>query len=78
MYLLLYSPCVSCGQIFAYNPKRVPSVTIDGEREPVCKDCIAAENLKRECYIAIGQTDPYLPILTYHPDAYEPISENEL
>ena len=78
MYALVYSPCASCGKAFGYNPHRVPSIRIDGVRQPVCKDCIEAENLKRQINIDIGQTDPDMPLLTYHPDAYEPIPEEEM
>ena len=73
MYALVYSPCIGCGKVFGYNPHRVPSVRIDGERQPVCKECIEAENVKRK-----RLNDPELPILIYHPDAYEPIPEEEM
>ena len=70
-YVVVSSPCVNCGRIFSYNPHRVPSIVVDGNREPVCLPCIVAENGRRT---ASGQEllgDP-------HPDAYEPIHESEL
>jgi len=70
-YATVFSPCVNCGRLFGYNPHKVPSIIVNGEREPVCLPCIVAENRKRT---ASGQellADP-------HPDAYEPIHESEL
>ena len=73
MYALVYSPCVSCGIAFGYNPNRVPSIRIEGVRQAVCKNCIEAENIRRK-----SLNDPEMPLLTYHQDAYSPIPESEL
>jgi len=41
-------PCISCGQIFTFNPYRVPSSTaLTGKREPVCQTCFHRINEKR-------------------------------
>jgi len=76
-YALAHSACIGCGRIFGYNPKHVPSIRMkngredpNGEREPVCQDCIERANPIR---IRNG-----LPPIIPHPDAYEPIDENEL
>ena len=76
-YVVVSSPCVNCGRIFSYNPHRVPSIVVDGEREPVCRQCIYAENARRE--LLNGVTGEHWELLPApHPDAYEPIHESEL
>ena len=70
-YAVMMSPCLICKRIFGYNPHRVPSISIDGERRPVCLPCIVRENRRRQL---VGQellADP-------RPGAYEPIQESEL
>lgn len=57
-------PCFACGRLFTFNAERVPSIRIEGVRRPVCWECMAAANAKRE---AQGLA-PH-PIL---PGAYEP------
>jgi hypothetical protein len=69
-YALCTSACANCYRIFSYNPVRVPSVRVNGRREPVCLDCITRANPKR---IAKG-LDP----LVVHPDAYIACDEGEL
>lgn len=64
------SPCYGCGQIICYNPHRVPSIRIEGVREPICRGCVAKANPKR---IANG-LDP----IVIHDDAYDAIPEREL
>ena len=72
-YAMVYSPCLNCGQTFGYNPNHVPSITYQGAKEPICKNCIDAENIRRSA-------DPTLdlPIFDIHPNAYEPIDEVDL
>jgi hypothetical protein len=69
-YAYCYGPCVGCGRVFGFNPVRVPSCTVNGTREPVCRMCVARANPRR---IANGLA-PIVPL----PDAYEPIDEREL
>jgi hypothetical protein len=69
-YALATSACIGCKRIFSYNPVRVPSIRINGSREPICGNCIAHSNPKR---IANG-LDPIVP----HPDAYIACDEGEL
>lgn len=64
------SACVGCGRVFNYNPMRVPSVKVNGTREPICANCVARANPLR---IANGLT-PIVPL----PDAYEACDESEL
>ena len=68
-YALMISPCLICGLPFGYNPRYVPSI----KGEPVCRDCIERENSDRD-----KEEEPQRPKLTYHPQAYDPINEEEL
>lgn len=56
--------CYACGVLFSFNAEWVPSIPVDGVRQPVCKDCIARANRIRR---ANGQESIWV-----HPDAYEP------
>jgi hypothetical protein len=56
--------CIFCGDIFDFNPNLVPSLVIDGEREPVCRACIEQANPMR---VELG-----LEPITILPGAYEP------
>ena len=69
-YVMMSSQCINCGRLFSYNPHKVPSVRVKGVREPVCRSCIEAAN-------TIRKERGILP-LHYHPDAYEPLPEEEL
>jgi hypothetical protein len=69
-YALCHSACIGCGRLFSYNPRHVPSLRVNGVREPVCLNCVERANPRR---LANG-LDPIVP----HPDAYEPIDESEL
>ena len=69
-YVMVTSACCGCGQNFSYNPHRVPSCRIRGEREPICQSCVDRANPIR---IAKG-FDPIVVL----PDAYEPLDETEL
>jgi hypothetical protein len=64
-------PCVGCRNIMTYNPMRVPSIRVNGEREPVCASCVRRWNDLR---IARGLPPFPEPL----PDAYEPCDETEL
>ena len=76
-YATVFSPCVNCGRLFGYNPRRVPSIPVNGVKEPVCRPCIDAENARRRAaMIASGIDLELLP--DPHPEAYEPIHESEL
>ena len=69
-YALAFGPCIGCGRVFGFNPHAVPSVVVQGEREPVCRTCIERANPTR---IANG-----LPPFSIRPDAYEPVEEGAL
>lgn len=65
-----FSACFGCKRLFTYNPLRVPVIFVNGEREPVCQDCVDRVNPQR---IANG-LEPIMPL----PRAYEPPPEDEL
>lgn len=69
-WAVVYSACWCCGREFGYNPHRVPSIRIDGVREPTCRTCMKTANEVRE---AAG-VKPH----TILSGAYEPIREEEL
>lgn len=62
--MMVHGSCYSCHAPIAFNATWVPSIRIDGKREPVCRGCIEAANPKRK---ANG-----LPPIVIHPEAYEP------
>lgn len=65
-----WGPCFCCHRPFAFNPMRVPSVVVDGDRRQVCRDCVELVNPIR---VANG-LEPIVPL----PDAYEACAEEEL
>lgn len=69
-YVFAMGTCVCCGHLFSFNPVKVPSIRIDGERQPVCRTCIEHANPER---IKNGM-EPIIP----DPEAYESCNENEL
>ena len=64
------SACVGCGRTFAYHPHKVPSVVVNGTREPVCEACVERANPTR---VANGLA-PIVPL----PGAYDGCPEEEL
>ncbi len=69
-YALCTGHCAACGRLFMFNPVRVPSVRINGEREPVCETCMRAANVERRR----RNLEPFdIP-----SDAYEACDEAEL
>jgi hypothetical protein len=63
-WMYVIGPCIGCGQIFTFNPDLVPSVRIDGEREPICQNCVDHANVNR---VSKG-LEPIIP----HSQAYDP------
>lgn len=76
-FISCMSPCVGCGQVFSYNPDRVPSIRVNaerqpdpnGNREPICQNCVERFNgIRRERGL-----EPIVPL----PGAYDPIPEEQ-
>ena len=65
-YAFCFGVCGICNRDFAFNPKYVPSK----KGTPFCKDCMDLVNQKRE--------EKGLEPFTIHPQAYEPLAEEEL
>jgi hypothetical protein len=53
-----------------FNPNKVPSVRINGVKQPLCKACVDKVNAKRAL---IG-----MPPFKIEPGAYEAASEDEI
>ncbi len=66
-YYFATGHCYACGRLFTFNPELVPSVRVQGVREPVCLPCVTAANPHREA----NGLDPIHPL----PGAYEPAPE---
>jgi hypothetical protein len=69
-YVWVTSECFGCHRLMVYNPVHVPSIRINGQREPVCLDCVHRVNPQR---VKNGLA-PIIP----HRDAYSPAREDEL
>jgi hypothetical protein len=76
-YALCIGQCFGCKKTFGFNPMKVPSVRIrngvpdpNGEREPICMDCVELANPHR---VARG-----LAPITYDNDAYGACDEIQL
>lgn len=66
-YAIMYASCCNCKSLIAFNPHKVPSLMINGVREPLCEGCAIRWN----------QLHPEnaRPI---QEGAYEPLDESEL
>ena len=71
-FIYCHGYCFGCGRAFSFNPHRVPSITPPGghTREPVCLECVKLVNPDRK--------RKGLPLIVPHPDAYDPLPEEEL
>lgn len=69
-YVMATQACFGCKRPFMFNPHRVPSIRIEGIRQPVCRECVERVNPLR----VKNGFEPIIP----HPDAYEPMDEHEL
>lgn len=54
--------CFACRRVFPFDPARVPSIRREGERRPLCEQCIGRAN---EMRLANG-----LPSISVLPGAY--------
>jgi hypothetical protein len=46
-FAMAYGLCACCRQTFGFNPIRVPSCRINGNREPICGICVPQINIRR-------------------------------
>lgn len=64
-FMLVYGTCCACGSRISFNPDKVPSLRVNGVREPICRACFEQWN-------QIHRTSKGLDPLPLAPDAYEP------
>jgi len=69
-YVMCVGSCFGCSRAFSFNPVRVPSITIEGDRKPICQTCVDRVNPLR---VANG-LEPIVP----HPNAYDAADESEV
>jgi len=69
-FVSIIGMCVSCKRMFSFHPNKVPSLTVNGTREPICKTCVDRANVLRK--------QKGLPPITYSDDAYEGADETEI
>jgi len=62
-FMMVLGECIGCGKMFTFNANKVPSIRVNGSREPVCKQCVDRLNPIR---VAKG-LEPIVPL----PGAYE-------
>jgi hypothetical protein len=68
-YAFAMAACAGCNRLFSFNPCLVPSIGLDGARQPICKACVEIINRNRFRH----HLAPIKPL----PGAYEPISEDQ-
>ena len=61
-FMFVIGSCVACHAMITFNPNCVPSITVDGSREPLCHGCAVQ-------WHAIHRPGKE-PVI--HPEAYEP------
>jgi len=69
-YVYAMGHCYCCKAIFCFNPHKVPSISTETGKEPICLNCMMIVNAKRE---ANG-----VPAFSINEDAYEALPEDEL
>jgi hypothetical protein len=69
-YVTVYAPCIGCRRVFSFNPVKVPSITHNGTRQPICADCVGRVNPMRKA-------NGLEPIVPMH-DAYDACDESEI
>ncbi len=70
-YCWIVGECVGCGNLIHFNPNRVPSIRVNGEREPLCRSYFNKWNL-------FHRVSKGLPDYPLDPNAYKPEPEENL
>ena len=68
-YMMAIGECFACRQVFTFSPSRVPSVVVDGDRKPICRNCVDRANPRR---VANG-----LPPIVPLPGAYDADADDD-
>jgi hypothetical protein len=69
-FVMVVGTCCACNKPCSFNPHFVPSIPVEGIKQPVCQDCIINGNRER---VKLGLKPHFV-----HPQAYEPLPESEL
>ena len=64
-FMFVIGGCINCGVMITFNPSRVPSIRVNGVREPLCVTCHARWN-------EIHRSSKGLEPVAIHPEAFEP------
>jgi hypothetical protein len=70
-YAFMVAACANCGEIFSFNPHKVPSLRINGVRHQICQACFRKWN---EIHRVSKGLEPIPP----KEGAYEACPEEEL
>ena len=70
-FATMHSQCAACTTMISFHANHVPSLTIDGSRRAICRDCFERWN-------QIHRIDEGLDPIPLHPDAYSPMDETVL
>jgi hypothetical protein len=46
-YMFCTAACINCKRLFTFNPNTVPSVNVNGSRQPICRPCVEWANPQR-------------------------------
>ena len=68
-YSLIHSECIGCQQLISYNADHVPSIVVEGQREPLCEACHGEWN-------QIHRVAHGLEPIDLHTNAYAPKKED--
>jgi hypothetical protein len=63
-FMFVVGDCINCHAPLCFNPDCVPSLRIDGVKQPLCESCFDKWN-------ELHRTSKGLPPLPLHPDAYK-------
>lgn len=70
-YAVCMAPCVRCRRVIAFNPHKVPSLLVDGVKQPLCRECFDWRQAQRH---GLGLPNESPPL----EGAYEGLPEEEL
>ena len=70
-YAFLTTNCAACGALVTCNPVKVPSITVNGSKQAICKGCFNRWN-------ELHRTSKGLPPVALDPEAYTYCHESEL
>lgn len=69
-YFCITSTCAVCRALITYHPHKVPSVRVEGVRQPICRPCVDEINPLR--------VEHGLPAIPIQDGAYDAADESDL